>query len=63
MKFFDAVDETKRLIHEGHNGVVHLEVIDWNGRRNSVVFKNRVEADNFIKFNADWDVEINEIGR
>jgi hypothetical protein len=62
MKFFDAIDEKNRLINTGEPDAIHLEVIDWNGRRNSVVFKNQVEADNFIKFNADWDVEINRIG-
>ena len=61
MKFFEAVTETKRLISEGHNGAVHLEVIDWKGQRNSIVVKDWREAEAFRKFNQDWDVKINEI--
>ena len=62
MRFFDAIDEQNSLIEQGHDDAIHLEVIDFvNRRRHSVVFKDQAEADNFIKFNGEYFVDINVI--
>ncbi len=62
MKFFEAIDEKRRLQNQGFDAV-HLECRkNYEGREiYSVVFKSRKEADDFRISKKDWDVEINEI--
>jgi hypothetical protein len=60
MKFFEALDERRRLQAEGYNAVA-VECIRWDGGRNCVVFKDEQEEKSFRQFNKDWDIKINRL--
>ena len=60
MTFFEAIKEKNKML-EFYPDAVHLEVIDWNNKRKSIVLKDRQQVTNFRLMNKGWDVEINEI--
>jgi hypothetical protein len=60
MTFFEAIAEKNKMISDYPNAI-HLEIIDWNNKRESVVLKNQQQVQNFRLMYKGWDVEINEI--
>ena len=60
MTFFEAIEEKNNMLSDYPNAV-HLEIIDWNNKRESIVLKNQQQVQNFRLMNKGWDVEINEI--
>jgi len=60
MTFFEAIAEKNKMISDYPNAT-HLEIIDWNNKRESVVLKNQQQVQNFRLMYKGWDVEINEI--
>ena len=60
MRFSEAVVEKKKML-EFYPNAVHLEIIDWNNKRENIVLKNQQQVKNFRLMHKGWDVEINEI--
>ena len=60
MTFFEAIEEKNNMLSD-YPYAVHLEIIDWNNKRESIVLKNQQQVQNFRLMNKGWDVEINEI--
>ena len=60
MKFFEAIAEKKKML-EFYPNAVHLEIIDWNNKRENIVLKNQQQVENFRLMHKGWDVKINEI--
>lgn len=60
MRFSEAVVEKKKML-EFYPNAVHLEIIDWNNKRENIVLKNQQQVENFRLMHKGWDVKINEI--
>lgn len=60
MKFFEAVAEKKKML-KFYPNAAHLEIIDWDNKRENIVLKNQQQVQNFRLMHKGWDVEINEI--